>query len=74
MGVIYAYFVDNEVEDYCRQKVIDCAFDFSSMLPITIGCTTSAPNGSSPRGYSQKNSGIGSKYTHCRLIFLLRYS
>jgi hypothetical protein len=61
MGVIDFYFVDNEVEDCCRLKVVDYAFDFSSMLSIIIGCTTSAPDGSSPRGYSQKNSGIGKK-------------
>jgi hypothetical protein len=33
---------------------------FSCQL-LSIGCATSAPDGSSPRGYSQKNSGIGSK-------------
>jgi hypothetical protein len=69
MGVIDFYFVDNEVGDCCRRKVVDYAFDFSSMLSIIIGCMTSAPDGSSPRGYSQKNSGIGSKYTYCRLNF-----
>jgi hypothetical protein len=69
MGVINFYFVDNEVEDYCRRKVVDYAFDFSSSLPIIIGCTTSAPDGSSPRGYSRNFSGIGSKYTYCRLSF-----
>jgi hypothetical protein len=62
-------FVDNEVEDCCWWKVVDYAFDFSSMLSIVIGCTTSAPDGSSPRGYSQKISGMGSKYTYCRLNF-----
>jgi hypothetical protein len=67
MGVINFYFVDNEVEDCCRWKVVHYAFNFSSSLSIIIGCTTSAPDGSSPRGYSQKNSGIGSKYTYCRL-------
>jgi hypothetical protein len=25
MGVIDLYFVDNEVEVHCRQKVVDCA-------------------------------------------------
>jgi hypothetical protein len=30
------------------------------MFYIIIGCTTSAPDGSSPRGYSQKFSSIGS--------------
>jgi hypothetical protein len=74
MGVIDVYFVDNEVEDCCRQKVVDFAFDYFSMLSIIIGCMTSGPDGSSPRGYSQKNSGIGSKYTYCLLIFHLRYS
>jgi hypothetical protein len=38
MGVIDFYFVDNEVEDCCRRKVVDYAFDFSSSLPIIIGC------------------------------------
>jgi hypothetical protein len=74
MGVIDFYFVDNEVEDCCRRKVVNYAFGFSSMLPIIIGCTTSAPDGSSPRGYSQIFSGIGPKYIYCHLIFLLRYS
>jgi hypothetical protein len=69
MGVIDLYFVDNEVEDCCRRKVVNYAFDCPSSLSIIIGCTTSAPNGSSPRGYSQKNLGIGSKYTYCRLNF-----
>jgi hypothetical protein len=32
MGVIDSYFVDNEVEDCCQQKVVDYAFDFSSMF------------------------------------------
>jgi hypothetical protein len=66
MGVIDLYFVGNEVEVCCRRKVIDCAFYFSSNLSVIIGCTTSAPDGSSPRGYSQKKSGIDSKYTYCR--------
>jgi hypothetical protein len=48
MGVIDFYFVDNEVEDCYRRKVVDYAFDFSSMLSIIIGCTTSAPDGRSP--------------------------
>jgi hypothetical protein len=74
MGVIDVYFVDNEVEDCYQQKVVDFAFDFSSMLSIIIGCTTSAPDGSSTRGYSRNFSGIGSKYTYCLLIFHLRYS
>jgi hypothetical protein len=26
MGVIDLYFVDNEVEVRCRQKVVDCAY------------------------------------------------
>jgi hypothetical protein len=52
MGVIDVYFVDNEVKDCYRQKVVDFTFDYFSMLSIIIGCTTSAPDGSSPRGYS----------------------
>jgi hypothetical protein len=43
MGVIDVYFVDNEVENCCQQKVVDYASDFSSMLSIIIGWTTSAP-------------------------------
>jgi hypothetical protein len=43
-------------------KVVDYTFDFYSTLSAVIGCTTSAPDGSSPRGYSQIFSGIGSKY------------
>jgi hypothetical protein len=74
MGVIDVYFVDNEVEDCCRQKVVNFAFDYFSMLSIIIGCTTSAPDGSSLRGYSRNFSGIGSKYTYCLLIFHLLYS
>jgi hypothetical protein len=31
------------------------------LLFVFIGCAASAPDGSSPRGYSQKFSGIGSK-------------
>jgi hypothetical protein len=69
MGAIDFYFVDNELEDCCRWKVVDYAFDFSLMLSIIMGCTTSAPDGSSPRGYSQKKLGIGSKYTYCHLNF-----
>jgi hypothetical protein len=42
-------------------KVVDDIFDLYSTLSIVIGCTTSDPDGSSPRGYSQKISGIGSK-------------
>jgi hypothetical protein len=74
MGVIDVYFIDNEVKDCCRRKVVDYAFDFSSILSIIIGCTTSAPDGSIPRGYSRNFSDIGSKYTYCLLILLLRYS
>jgi hypothetical protein len=74
MGVIDVYFVENEIKDCCRQKLVDSSFDFSSMLSIITGCTTSAPNGSSPRGYSRFFLGIGSKYTYCLLIFHLRYS
>jgi hypothetical protein len=73
MEVINFYFVDNEVEDFCRRKVVDYAFDFSSMLSVIIGCTTSAPDGSSPRGYSRNFSGIGSRYIVV-LTLLLRYS
>jgi hypothetical protein len=62
-------FCRHEVEDYCRWMVVDYACDFPSMLSIIIGCTTSAPDGSSPRGYSRNFSGIGSKYTYCRLNF-----
>jgi hypothetical protein len=59
MGVIDVYFVDNEVEDYWRQKVVDFAFEYFSMLSIIIGCTTSAPDGSSSQGYSRNFLGIG---------------
>jgi hypothetical protein len=69
MGVIDFYFFDNEVEDCCRQKVVDYVFDFSSMLSIIIGCTTSAPDGSILRGYNRIFLGIGLKYTYCRLNF-----
>jgi hypothetical protein len=54
----------------CRQysrrllstKVVNDIFDLYSSLSVVIGCTASAPDGSSPRGYSQKKLGIGSKY------------
>jgi hypothetical protein len=35
-----------------------------------VGCTTSAPDGSSPRGYSQKILGIGSKVLAPCFVFL----
>jgi hypothetical protein len=66
MGVINLYFVDNEVEVLLSTKGSRFApLYFCSNLSITIRCMTSAPDGSSPRGYSQKKSGIGSKYTYC---------
>jgi hypothetical protein len=34
---------------------------------LFIGCATSAPDGSSPRGYSRNFSGIGSKYKSVHL-------
>jgi hypothetical protein len=54
----------------CRQysqillstKVVDDIFDLYSTLSVVIGCTTSAPDGSSPRGYSRHFLDIGSKY------------
>jgi hypothetical protein len=54
----------------CRQysrrllstKVVDDIFDLFSTLSVVIGCTTSAPDGSSPRGYIRHFSDIGSKY------------
>jgi hypothetical protein len=58
---------------FCRhevdEKVVDYACNFPSMVSIIIGCTTSAPDGSSPRGYSRNFSGIGSKYTYYRRNF-----
>jgi hypothetical protein len=53
MGVIDVYFVDNEVEDYCRRKVVDYAFIFSSMLSIIIGCTTVLPMGVAPEAIAE---------------------
>jgi hypothetical protein len=44
--------VDNEVDD---------SLDKKSIFSIFIGCTISAPDGSSPRGYSRIFSSIGSK-------------
>jgi hypothetical protein len=45
---------------------------FSIWLTNIIGCAPSAPDGSSPRGYSQKNSGIGSReYSNLLHAFLL---
>jgi hypothetical protein len=52
MGVIDFYFVDNEVEVCCRRKVVYCAYIICRQVgPLSLGCTTSAPDVSSPRGY-----------------------
>jgi hypothetical protein len=52
----------------------DDEVDFSSCLEsdisIFIGCTTSAPDGSSPRGYSQIFLSIASEVLSSFLIFL----
>jgi hypothetical protein len=70
MGVIDLYFVNNEVKVLLSTTGSRLRlFYFSSNLSITIGCTTSAPDGSSPRGYSRNFSGIGSKYTYCASKF-----
>jgi hypothetical protein len=53
MGVIDVYFVDNEVKDYCRRKVVDDTFIFFSMLSITIGCTTVLPMGVAPKAIAE---------------------
>jgi hypothetical protein len=53
MGVIDIYFVDNEVEDYYRWKVVDYAFIFPSMLFIIIGCTTVRPMGVVPEAIAE---------------------
>jgi hypothetical protein len=38
MGVIDLYFVDNEVEVRCRQKVADCAYIICRQVgPLSLG-------------------------------------
>jgi hypothetical protein len=44
-----------------NMKSIICLFNAKSIIAIFIRCTTSAPDGSSPRGYSRIFSSIGSK-------------
>jgi hypothetical protein len=48
------YFVDNKVEVRCRRKVVDCAYIICRQVgPLSFGCTTSAPDVSSPRVYGR---------------------
>jgi hypothetical protein len=75
--VVHYHWVHNSAPEissplsYGRIFVVDHSLQFLLLLLLStsvfkllfvfIGCATSAPDGSSPRGYSQKFSGIGSK-------------
>jgi hypothetical protein len=53
MGVIDVYFVDNGVEDCCRQKVVDFAFDFSQSYPLSSGARPVLPMRVAPEAIAE---------------------
>jgi hypothetical protein len=54
MGVINLYFVDNEVEVCCRQKVVDYAFYiFLQVDPLSSGARPVLPMGVTPEAIAE---------------------